>query len=240
VLSGLLLNAALHAVLRAKAIVGAHAGAAAPGRFLVALGLASLLVAAFALWRRRDARRFFAWSSIEHMGLAAIAFGLGGVTGNLAGLLHMLGHSLCKSAVFFGLGAAVRLRGSQKTAEIAGLCASHPALGWTLAIGVAAVAGLPPFALFASEFLLLAEIAGHYAWAILPVGLGLLTATAAKIHTMQALCLGEPVPDRVGAAAVDAFTLGPMWLHLVLAMLLGLALPGPLAAMLGVAAGIPG
>ena len=243
VLSGLLLNAALHAVLRAKAIVGAHADAVAPGRFLLALGLASLLLAAFALWRRRDARRFFAWSSIEHMGVAAIAFGLGGPAGNLAGLVHMLGHSLCKSAVFFGLGHAVQLRGSQKIADIAGLCTSHPALGWGLAVGIAAVAGLPPFALFASEFLLLVEIAGHYAWLVLPVGFGLLTATAAKIHTLQALCLGAPTPDAAAPAAgrfEDWFTLGPLWLHLVLALLLGVALPGPLAAMLGVAAGIPG
>jgi hydrogenase-4 component F len=251
VLSGLLLNAALHAVLRAKAIVGAHDGAVAPGRFLLAFGLASLLLAAFALWRRRDARRFFAWSSIEHMGLAAIAFGLGGVAGNLAGLLHMLGHSLCKSAVFFGLGAAVRLRGSQKTADIAGLCASHPGLGWALAIAIAAVAGLPPFSLFASEFLLLTEVAARHAWLILPLGIGLLTATVAKLHILQALCLGDPTPDapRDAASGImagadwftrDWFTLGPVWLHLALALLLGAALPGPLAMLLGQAARIPG
>ena len=71
VLSGLLLNAALHAVIRAKAIVGAHPEAISPGPFVVAFGLASLALAAFALWRRRDARRFFAWSSTLHMGLAA-------------------------------------------------------------------------------------------------------------------------------------------------------------------------
>ena len=232
VLSGLLLNAALHAVLRAKAIVGAHPGTVPPGYYLVALGLASVLLAGFALWRRRDARRFFAWSSIEHMGLAAIAFGLGGTIANLAGLLHMLGHSLCKSAVFFGVGHAAQLRGSQKTADIAGLCASHPGLGWGLAIAIAAVAGLPPFALFASEFLLLTEVAGHYAWLILPLGIGLLTATAAKIHTLQALCLGDPTPDAPDTPALrnEWATLGPVWLQLVLAVLLGAALPAPLAA----------
>lgn len=239
VLSGLLLNAALHAVLRAKAILGAAPGAVAPGPFLLAFGLASLLVAAFALWRRRDARRFFAWSSIEHMGIATIAFGLGGVAGNLAGLLHMLGHSLCKSAVFFGLGRAVRLCGSQRIADIAGLCTAHPALGWALAIAVAAVAGLPPFGLFASEFLLLVEAAARHPWLILPLGIGLLTATAAKIHTMQALCFGDP-PAAPAPYGRDWSTLGPIWLHLVLALLLGVALPAPLAALLGDAARIPG
>jgi hydrogenase-4 component F len=242
VLSGLLLNAALHAVLRAKAIVGAHPDTVPPGYYLVAFGLASLLLAAFALWRRRDARRFFAWSSIEHMGLAAIAFGLGGAIASLAGLLHMIGHSLCKSAVFFGVGHAAHLRGSQKIADIGGLSVSHPALGWGLAIAIAAVAGLPPFALFASEFLLLTEVAGQYAWLILPLGIGLLTAAAAKVHILQSLCFGDPTSDAPGRPALrdEWTTLGPIWVHLVLALLLGIALPAPLAALLADAAGILG
>ncbi|MCZ8150731.1 MAG: proton-conducting transporter membrane subunit, partial [Roseomonas sp.] len=106
VLSGLLLNAALLAILRAQSIIGANPAALAPGPFLIGFGLASLLLAAFALWRRRDARRLFAWSSIEHIGLATIAFGIGGVVASLAGLIHLLGHALVKSAVFFAVGAA--------------------------------------------------------------------------------------------------------------------------------------
>jgi hydrogenase-4 component F len=241
VLSGLLLNAALHAVLRAKAIVGANPGAISTGAFLLAFGFASLVLAALSLWRRRDARRFFAWSSIEHMGLAAIAFGLGGAVANFAGLLHMLGHSLCKSAVFFGVGHAAQVKGTQKTAEIAGLVVTHPALGWGLAIAIAAVAGLPPFSIFASEFLLV-SVAAQHAWLILPLGLGLLTAAAAKIGTLQALCFGDPTPDADDAppARLDVLTLGPLWLHLVLALVLGIALPAPLRALLEAAARIPG
>ena len=242
VLSGLLLNAALHAVIRAKAIVGVHPGAVPPGPFLIAFGLASLLLAAFALWRRRDARRFFAWSSIEHMGLAALAFGLGGATANLAGLLHMLGHSLCKSAVFFGVGHAAQLKGSQKTAAIGGLAVTHPALGWGLALAIAAVAGLPPFALFASEFLIVSDAAASRWWLILPLGLGLLTAAAAKIHMLQALCLGDPTPggDAPPPGWTARTTLGPVWVHLGLALLLGIALPAPFASLLAAAARIPG
>jgi hydrogenase-4 component F len=239
VLSGLLLNAAMLAVLRAKAIVGAHPETVPPGALLVAFGLASVLVAAFALWRRRDARRFFAWSSILHMGLAATGFGFGSTAGNLAGLLHMLGHSLAKSAVFFGIGAAVRLRGSQRIADLGGLCIAAPALGWALAIGIAAVAGLPPFALFASEYLLVTEAAARHPWAILPLGLGLLAAVAAKVRVLQALCLGDP-PTGPAAGSADWTSLGPIWAHLVLALLLGVALPGPLRALLGEAAGVAG
>ncbi|MBL6076998.1 hydrogenase 4 subunit F [Belnapia sp. T18] len=239
VLSGLLLNAALLAVLRAKAIVGVHPEAVPPGALLLGFGLASVLVAAFALWRRRDARRFFAWSSILHMGLATTGFGFGGAAGNLAGLLHMIGHSLTKSAVFFGIGAAVRLRGSQRIADLGGLCLAAPGLGWALAIGIAAVAGLPPFALFASEYLLVSEAAAGHPWAILPLGLGLLVAVAAKVQTLQALCFGDLPPDRA-AGKVDWTSLGPVWAHLLLALLLGMALPGPLRRMLAEAAGVAG
>ena len=243
VLSGLLLNAAMVAVLRAKSIVAANPEAIPPGPFLMALGLASVLLAAFALWRRRDARRLFAWSSIQHMGLAAFAFGLGGVGGTLAGLLHLLGHSLTKSAVFFGVGLATRLKGSQKIADIGGLVTSHPALGWSLVVAIAAVAGMPPFALFASEFLLLTETASRFWWLALPLGLGVFVAVAAKVNVMQQLCLGEATPDAapgsMGPAPgrlAFASTLGPMWAHLALALVLGAALPAGGAALLAQAA----
>jgi hydrogenase-4 component F len=242
VLSGLLLNAAMLAVLRAKSIVGANPEAIAPGPFLLALGLASVLLAALALWRRRDARRFFGWSSIEHMGLAAFAFGLGGAAANLAGLLHLLGHSLVKSAVFFGVGRAAQARGSQKIADISGLVATHPALGWGLALAIAGLAGLPPFLLFVSEFRLLVAAAAQAPWLALPLGLGMVLAFAALVTVLQALCLGPPAPDAPGARDGwrEAAAAAPLWLHLALAALLALAMPAGLAAMLAEAARVIG
>jgi hydrogenase-4 component F len=237
VLSGLLLNAALFAVLRAKAIVGANPGALPPGPLLIGFGLLSLLLAAFALWRRRDARRLFAWSSIEHMGLAAFAFGIGGAAANLAGLVHMIGHSLVKSGVFFAIGAAAHIKGSQKVADIGGLAASHPALGWGLALGIAALAGFPPFPLFVSEFSIVVATAASQPWLLLPLGLGLLVAAAALVTALQRLCLGTPTPDNPaeGAFAVPGGLLWasiPVWLHLALAVMLALAAPSALSALL--------
>ena len=237
VLSGLLLNAALLAILRAQSIVGAHAAALDPGPFLIGFGLASLLLAAFALWRRRDVRRLFAWSSIEHVGLATLAFGIGGVVANLAGIVHLLGHALVKSAVFFAVGAATQLKGSRQIADIGGLVASHPALGWGLALGIAGLAGMPPFALFVSEVRLVAEAVAQFPWLVLPLGLGLLVAAAALVRVMQALCLGAPTPDNPvrGAFALPGGMLwatGPVWLHLVLAAALGFAAPTAFLALL--------
>ncbi len=239
VLSGLLLNAALMALLRAQSIVAANPQAVAADGILVALGLASLLLSALALWRRRDARRFFAWSSIGHMGLASLAFGLGA---NLAGLLHMAAHSVVKSAIFFGIGHAARIKGSQKIADIGGLAATHPGLGWGLAIAIAAIAGMPPFAVFASEFLLVTETAARNAWLLAPLGIGLLVSVAAEITLLQRLCLGDPTPDgATPPTTMESLTaVLPLWLHLGLALVMGIAMPAGMAAMLRAGAGILG
>lgn len=244
-LSGLLPNAALLPLLRAKAVVGAHPGAVPPGPFLLALGLASVLLAGLALWRRGNAGRFFAWASIGQIGLAAFAFGLGGAAANLAGLLLLLGHALGKGAVAFGIGHAGQVRGRQGIAEMGGLCASHPRLGWALALAVAALAGMPPFASFAGAFLLLTEIAARGWWALLlPFALGLLGVVAAMIAGLQELCLGDAGGEgprrRGGWSRAEAMALGPLWLLLAAALVLGVALPGPLAALLAEAARIPG
>ena len=85
VLSGLLLNVALYAVLRFKLLLDANARAIAPGPLMATLGLVSLVFAAFMLYRRRDIKRLFAFSSIEHMGIIVFAFGIGGPLANFAG-----------------------------------------------------------------------------------------------------------------------------------------------------------
>jgi len=77
---------------------------------MVTMGLISLVFAAFMLYRRRDIKRMFAYSSIEHMGIITFAFGMGGPLANFAGLLHMTMHSLTKSAIFFAVGHMPRSR----------------------------------------------------------------------------------------------------------------------------------
>ena len=151
----LLLNVALYALLRFKMIVAANPGTIAVGPLMITLGLGSLIFAAFMLYRRRDIKRMFAYSSIEHMGIIVFAFGMGGPLGNFAGLLQMTMHSLTKSAIFFSVGHVAQVKGTQKIADIRGLTSSHPLLGWTLVAGVVAIAGLPPFGVFMSEFLVL-------------------------------------------------------------------------------------
>ena len=129
---GLLLNVALYALLRFKMLLAANPAALAPGPLMVTMGLISLVFAAFMLYRRRDIKRMFAYSSIEHMGIIAFAFGMGGPLANFAGLLHMTMHSLTKSAIFFAVGHIAQVKGTQRIADIGGLTETHPVLGWGL------------------------------------------------------------------------------------------------------------
>ena len=126
VLSGLLLNVALYALLRCKMLLAGNPEALAPGPLMIGMGLVSLLFGAFMLYRRRDIKRLFAYSSIEHMGLITFAFGLGGPIANFAGLLHMALHSLTKSAIFFAVGDISQVKGTQKIADMGGLTTTNP------------------------------------------------------------------------------------------------------------------
>ena len=84
------------------------------------------MLAAFFLWRQRDIKRLFGYSSIEHMGIITFAFGMGGPVANFAALLHMTVHSLTKSSIFFTAGHASQTAGTQQMDGIRGLVGHQP------------------------------------------------------------------------------------------------------------------
>ncbi|WP_022720731.1 hydrogenase 4 subunit F [Rhodopseudomonas sp. B29] len=226
VLSGLLLNVALFALLRFKVLLAANADAIAPGTLMIVLGLLSLLFAGFMLYRRRDIKRLFAYSSIEHMGIIVVAFGIGGPLANFAGLLHMVMHSLTKSAIFFAVGHITQIKGTQSLAKIRGLTETHPVLGWGLVAGVAAIAGLPPFGVFTSEFLLITSTFAREPWLALLLVFGVLVAFGALTLRLTGIAFGRPRGSRAPAQASYV----PMFAHLTLVLIAGVYLPPPLVA----------
>jgi hydrogenase-4 component F len=226
VLSGLLLNVALYALLRFKMLVAGQPAALDPGPVMIVMGLVSLIFAAFMLYQRRDIKRFFAYSSIEHMGLIVFAFGMGGPLANFAGLLHMAMHSLTKSGIFFAVGHIAQAKGSQRFADIAGLSVTHPRLAVAFALAVVAIAGLPPFGVFTSEFLILTTTFAREPWLALLPAFGLLVGFGALLLRLQGTIFGEPVGP---AHRVDASSV-PLVLHLLLVLAAGIFLPPVLVA----------
>jgi hydrogenase-4 component F len=236
VLSGLLLNVALYAVLRFKMLLAANPAAIAPGPLMVTMGLVSLVFAAFMLYRRRDIKRLFAYSSIEHMGIIVFAFGMGGPLANFAGLLQMTMHSLTKSAIFFAVGHISQVKGTQKISEISGLTDTHPLLGWGLVLGVVAIAGMPPLGIFMSEFLVVSSTFSREPLLAIPLVLGLLVALGALVLRLNGFAFGEPVGSRTPVQASYV----PMFAHLVLVTGAGIYLPPALVTWFQHVAGILG
>ncbi|MDP2811817.1 MAG: hydrogenase 4 subunit F [Rhodocyclaceae bacterium] len=221
VLSGLLLNVALYAILRCKVLADGAIPTDFAGNLMMGFGLLSMVVAAFFLSRQKDVKRMFAYSSIEHMGLVTFAFGMGGAVANFAGLLHMTMHSLTKSAIFFAVGHAAQKTGTQVMEDIRGLIKINPLVGWGLMLGTLAILGMPPFGVFASEFMILTHAMKYHPWAtpILLVALGV--AFAAIFGKVQPMVFGEtnakPLPH---APAIT-----PVFLHLVIVLMMGLYMP---------------
>ena len=237
VLSGLLLNVALYAILRCKVLTdGALHNHQLTGRLMMGFGLLSVVAAVFFLIRQKDIKRMFAYSSIEHMGLITFAFGLGGPIANFAGLLHMTVHSLIKSAIFFAAGHAAQKAGTQVMENIRGLIRVSPTVGWGLMLGSLAILGMPPFGVFASEFLIVTTAMRDQPWAtpLLLIALGV--AFASVFSRVQPMVFGETSLKPLAHPPA----LIPVFLHLGIGLMLGLYIPPYLntwyrqaAAMLG-------
>jgi hydrogenase-4 component F len=221
VLSGLLLNVALYAILRCKVLTDGALHNHLAGTLMMGFGLVSVVAAAFLLTRQRDVKRMFAYSSVEHMGLMTFAFGLGGPVANYAGLLHMTVHSLIKSAIFFAVGHAAQKAGTQIMDEIRGLIRISPMVGWGLMLGSLAILGMPPFGVFASEFLIITTAMREQPWATPFLLIALGVAFASVFGRVQPMVFGDTSLRRLQhpPAAI------PVFVHLGLGLMLGLYVP---------------
>lgn len=221
VLSGLLLNVALYAVLRCKILTDGALHSQFAGELMIGFGLLSVVAASFFLFRQKDVKRMFAYSSIEHMGLMTFAFGLGGPIANFAGLLHMTLHSLVKSAIFFSVGHATQKAGTQIMEDIRGLIKVSPTVGWGLMLGSLAILGMPPFGVFASEFLILTTAMRDLPWATPLLLLALGISFAAIFSRVQPMVFG--VTSVKPLAHPPALV--PVFVHLGLGLMLGFYIP---------------
>jgi hydrogenase-4 component F len=225
VLSGLLLNVALYAVIRCKVLVEGSLQSSFARELLMGFGLLSVVVAAFLLSRQKDVKRLFAYSSIEHMGIITFAFGMGGPIASFAGLLHMTVHSLTKSAIFFVVGHAAQKAGTQLIDGIRGMITVSPVIGWGLALGSLAILGMPPFGVFASEFLILTSAMREHPWATPFLLIALGVAFAAVFSKVQPMVFGESTAARLPYRPAMV----PVFVHLGLVLMLGLWIPPFLA-----------
>jgi hydrogenase-4 component F len=175
--------------------------------------------------RQKDVKRLFSYSSIEHMGLMTFAFGLGGPTATFAGLLHMTVHSLVKSAIFFAVGHAAQKARTQTIDDIRGLLRVSPTVGWGMMLGALAILGMPPFGVFASEFLILTTAINELPWATPVLLIALAVAFATIFARVQHMVFGETTATVLEHPPAVL----PIFVHLGFGLMLGLYIPPYLA-----------
>jgi hydrogenase-4 component F len=192
-LSAVLLNCAMYALMRYDAIVSHAVGPGFSRSLLLIFGVLSMVVAGLLILVQRNLKRLMAYSSIEHMGIVAIGLGLGGPLGLLGALLHTFNHSVAKSLLFFSAGNVRRNLGTLRIDGIHGLSRTMPQTCLALLIGGLAIVGLPPFSLFISEFAILSEAFTQARYLVVVLFLVMLSVVFGGFtyHLFGMLC-GEP------------------------------------------------
>jgi len=244
-LSAALLNTGMYAIIRFLAIAHARLGPTYPRAVLLSFGFASIVIGALFMVRKGNFKRLFAYSSVEHMGIIAVALGFGGVLGLYGALLQVLNHALAKTVLFLSSGDVSLRYKTREAAQVSGLLAAVPVTGGALLLATFAVLGSPPFGVFLAELTIVRAgfAAGSPAFPLLLLAL-LGVAFFAFARTTTAMVTGsppEPVPvspDRDRAAA--AVTAAPLVLGLAALLVLGLWIPAGLDSVLRQSAAVIG
>ena len=217
---------------------------AAHGALTVAAVMASItmLGAAIVALAQDDLKRVLAWSTISQ-----VAYMLAGVAvahtadGAGPGVFHLLSHAAFKALLFLLAGCVIHLVGSNDMSRMGGLVRTHPALAGLFALGLAALAGLPPLGGFWSKEAVLSAAehavssgAGWPAWTVLVSGL--LTTLVTGVYSGRAfalVALGD-APAGAGEHRLPRSMTAVLWVLAVPTAGLGLVLIHPPELLAGV------
>ena len=228
-LSGVLLNVALIAVLRLRAVTDIVVGPAFTAHLLIGFGVLSLVVAALIIFGQKNYKRMLAYSSIEHMGIMAIGFGLGGVAA-IAALFHMLYHALLKPTLFFAAGNIFLKYSSTKIERIRGALSLLPVSSGVFFAGLLAISGIPPSGIFFTKLVILAEGMRTYPYLMLAVLAALALILAGFLRAATAMFFSEP-PEDLAAGEGQAWTMVSIAFLGILFIGLSLYMPLPLRTL---------
>lgn len=234
-MSGVLLSVAFSVLIRVKPVIDVAVGSGYLRTGLLVVGLATLAIAALMLTVTPDLKRMLAYSSMENMGLIAIALAAGTSVAIAALLLHVLAHGIGKTVLFLAGGQLQAAHGSTEIAAISGVLGSSRFIGYSFAAGSIILLGLPPFAMFASEVAIARSLSdAGLGWALAGAMLMIAIAFAALLRNTGRMLLGDPEPE-APRIAVPATVATALVTGIAAALLLGVT-AGPLAGLLHAAA----
>jgi len=238
-LSGILLNTAFYGILRFLSIVQPSCGESFTSNLFLIFGIISVGISAVFIMIQSNFKRLLAYSSIEHMGIISLGFGIGGALAAYGALLHVLNHALAKPLMFFVSGKIQSRFGSTSIDKVCGVISRMPLLGILTFIGILALSGTPPFNVFISEFTILKAAAEKGRW--VPMGLflffvifmffGLLSNFGKMLFSSE--CSGDITYEKSHSSFLaEALSYGVMILLALLIITFGFTIPSALDTLI--------
>lgn len=233
-MSGVLLNGAMYGIIRIVAIINHSFGSSVfVGRIMIAVGILSVITAAIFIFTQNDYKRLLAYSSIEHMGIIAIAIGFFTPLSIFGGLLHMINHSFTKSMLFLSTGNILQKYHTKDISKIKGMFKLLPVTGIVFLLGLFAIAGTPPFSVFASEIVVISSIFQENNFF---VGIGLILLLAiiftGIVLTMFKMFYGNEIPEGTSSGELNIPGVFAIVGLLVIITVMGLYIPNELKELI--------
>jgi hydrogenase-4 component F len=223
-LSAVLLNCALYAILRWYSLARLSTlGPDFVGTILMSFGFLSLALMVGFILLQTDIKRLLAYSSVEHMGILALGFGLGTREAVWGASLHLFLHGLTKANLFVIIGSLVQKTGTREMSRIRGIFKVLPYTGITMVLGLMSITGTPPFGTFRSELSIIAGLykTGHPIIGFLTILFLTVIFAGFLFHFLQML-YGKPSERHQTGESVSTLILT---IPLLVVLFLGLFIP---------------
>ncbi|MFC7595691.1 NADH-quinone oxidoreductase subunit L [Terrabacter sp. GCM10028922] len=200
--------AGTYVIARLFTLYAGHDGART---LLAVLAAVTMVYAALLAFAQTDLKRLLAYSTLSQIAIMLSA--LAAAPGDLGpgpGISHLIGHAFFKALLFLGAGWLSVLAGATAIAALRGRLRRTGALRWSMGIGLAALAGVPPLiGFFTKDTVIDAALEGTGVGArIVVVALFVTVVLTAAYCTRAWLLLDTPVsaaaPAPEGEAAVVA------------------------------------
>lgn len=229
-MSGVLLNIALFAILRFKLVADGVMGPGFTNGLLIYFGAFSITLAALFIYLQNNYKRLLAYSSIEHMGIVALGIGFGGA-GIFAAFLHLIYHSLAKPLLFLASGNIFLKYSSTKIFKIRGLLKVIPLTAILFLFGVLVITGVPPFGIFMTEFSILAAGIKSHPFIVVIVLAALALVFMGFLKHATDMTFGEK-PESVEPGETSYWNILPIMLLAVIIIFLSFYLPPALSTLI--------
>jgi len=227
-LSGVLLNCAIYAIIRFHIVSSVSVGPLFSNQLLIILGVVSIGIAAISIYFQRDMKRMLAYSSVEHMGVIAFAVGTGSILGISGAVLHILNHAIVKPLMFFASGTVSQKYETKAMKQIKGVIKTMPVTGALFLMGGLAIIGMPPFNIFMSEFMIISSgfKSGQYLASSLVIFFLIVMFAGFMSHLVK-MVFGNPRKE-MKKGDLGRLAIVPMIILIILALILGFYIPEPL------------